>query len=88
MNPGTVTEQPPPTSRTTPAPGTRSAEQIRDDIVARRRQLGTNVETLRGRVNEITDWRGQVRRHRRELIVGAAVVTGLAVGVFALRRRR
>ena len=88
MTPGTVTEQPPPTSRTTPAPGTRSAEQIRDDIVARRRQLGSNVQTLRGRVNEITDWRGQARRHRRELILGAAVVGGLAIGALALRRRR
>jgi hypothetical protein len=88
MSPGTVTEQPPPTSRTTPAPGTRSAEQIRDDIVARRRQLGTNVETLRGRVNEITNWRGQLRRHRRELILGGAVVAGLAIGAIALRSRR
>jgi hypothetical protein len=87
MTPETVTAQPPPTSRTTPAPGTRSADQIRDDIVARRQQLGSNVETLRGRVNEITDWRGQLRRHRRELILGAAVVTGLAVGAIALRRR-
>ena len=36
-------------------PGTRTPEQIRADIVARREQLGRNVDTLRGRVNEITD---------------------------------
>jgi hypothetical protein len=39
-------------------------------------------------VGELTDWRRQVREHRQELIVGAAVV-GFAVGGFlALRRRR
>ena len=87
MNPETAIAEPPPTSRTTPAPGTRSAEQIRDDIVARRRQLGTNVETLRGRVTELTDMRGQIRRHRGELLLGAAIVGSLVVGAIALRRR-
>ena len=67
-------------------PGSRSAEQIRADIVARREQLGHSVDTLRGRVTEITDVRSQIRRHRRELILGAAVVTGLAIGAIALRR--
>ena len=56
-----------------PPPGSRSPEQIRADIVRRARQLGHSVQTLRGRVNELTDWRGQVRKHRTELIVGAAV---------------
>ncbi len=87
MNPGTITEQPPPTSRATPMPGTRTPEQIRADIVARREQLGRNVDTLRGRVNEITDVKRQVDKHRGALIVGAAVVAGLAIGAFALRRR-
>jgi hypothetical protein len=72
---------------TLPPPGTRSPEQIRNDIVERREQLGTSVQTLRGRVNELTDWRGQVRKHRTEIAVGAAAVGLLAVGAFFLSRR-
>ncbi|MFN2612941.1 MAG: DUF3618 domain-containing protein [Solirubrobacterales bacterium] len=70
-----------------PPPGTRSAEQIRNDIVARRRQLGRDVDSLRGRVNELTDWRGQLRKHRSELIAGAAVI-GAVAGTVALLRWR
>lgn len=68
------------------APG-RSATEIRRNIDLQRRQLGTSVEALRGRVNELTDWRRQMREHKRELIVGAAVV-GFAIGVRAMLRRR
>ena len=64
----------------------RSAAQIRADIEAQRRDLGRSVEVLRGRVAELTDWRRQVREHRSQLIVGAAIA-GFAVGVLALRRR-
>jgi len=70
-----------------PEPGTRSAEQIRSDIVREREELGRSVEALRGRVGELTDWRRQAREHKRELIIGAVVV-GFAVGArMALRRR-
>ncbi|MDQ3572892.1 MAG: DUF3618 domain-containing protein [Actinomycetota bacterium] len=70
-----------------PAPGTRSAEEIRSDIVRERQELGRSVEALRGRVTELTDWRRQAREHKRELIIGAVVV-GFAVGArMALRRR-
>jgi hypothetical protein len=72
---------------TLPPPGSRSPEQIRDDIVARRQELGTSVQTLRGRVNELTDWRGQVRKHRTELIVGAVGIGLLAAGAAWLSRR-
>jgi hypothetical protein len=65
----------------------RSAAQIRRDIDVQRRQLGTSVELLRGRVNELTDWRRQVREHKRELVIGAAVVGFLIGGRLALRRR-
>jgi hypothetical protein len=69
------------------APG-RSSAEIRRDIEVRREELGRSVEALRTRVGELTDWRRQVREHRQELVVGAAVV-GFAVGGFlALRRRR
>lgn len=74
-----------------PTPSTgmpgRSAEQIRKDIDAQRQQLGTSVEALRVRVTELTDWRRQVREHRSELIVGAAIV-GFAIGGLAMLRRR
>jgi len=67
-------------------PGRTSAE-IRADMDARRQQLSNSVDTLRGKVVEVTDWRGQIRRHKKE-IVTAAVVTGFVVGgLLALRRR-
>jgi hypothetical protein len=70
-----------------PPPGSRSPEQIRNDIVERRKELGTSVQTLRGRINELTDWRGQVRKHRTELIVGAVGIGLLAAGAAWLSRR-
>ena len=70
-----------------PAPGTRSAEQIRADIQREREELGRSVEALRGRVGELTDWRRQVREHKRELVIGAAIVGFAVGGLMALRRR-
>ncbi len=70
-----------------PAPGTRSAEQIRNDIVREREELGRSVDALRGRVGELTNWRRQVREHKRELAIGAAVVGFAVGGLLALRRR-
>ncbi|HWM63833.1 MAG TPA: DUF3618 domain-containing protein [Solirubrobacterales bacterium] len=64
----------------------RSAAQIRAEIEVQRRDLGGSVEALRFRVAELTDWRRQVREHKRELVIGAAVA-GFAIGVLALRRR-
>jgi hypothetical protein len=69
------------------APGRTSAE-IRADIERQRHELSQSVEALRGRVNELTDWRRQVREHRRELIIGAAVVGFAVGGLMALRRGR
>lgn len=66
----------------------RSAAQIRRDIDLQRRDLGTSVELLRGRVAELTDWRRQVREHRSQLIVGAAVAGFALGGLMMLRRRR
>jgi Protein of unknown function (DUF3618) len=72
---------------TTGLPG-RSPEQIRRDIELERAELSRSVESLRGRVAELTDWRRQVREHRSQLIVGAAVVGFAVGGLLALRRRR
>jgi hypothetical protein len=71
---------------TTGMPG-RSAAQIRRDIQLQRQDLGHSVEALRGRVAELTDWRRQVREHRSQLIVGAAVAGFAIGGLLALRRR-
>jgi len=65
----------------------RSAAQIRRDIDLQRRDLGSSVEILRGRVTELTDWRRQVQAHKDQLIVGAAVA-GFAVGTLMMLRRR
>ena len=73
----------------------RTPEQIRDSIEANRKDLGLAVQTLRGELTKATDWRAQLRRHQREVVIGAAVAgfvigggiaafTGLVTG----RRRR
>jgi len=68
------------------APG-RSPAEIRRDIDFKRRELGTSVEALRGRVNELTDWRRQVDEHKQQLVMGAAAV-GFFIGARAMLRRR
>jgi hypothetical protein len=72
---------------TPPPPGSRSAEQIRSDIVQQRQELSRSVDALRHRWIEATDVKRQIQEHRTELAVGAAVV-GLLVGLVAFRRRR
>jgi hypothetical protein len=58
---------------------TRSPEDIRRSIEANRAELGVAVEQLRGEITKATDWRAQLRRHQREIIIGAAV-TGFVLG--------
>jgi hypothetical protein len=65
----------------------RSPAEIRSSIESNRMELAASVERLRGEVTRLTDWRGQLERHRGELMVGAAVV-GLVIGGRLLRRRR
>lgn len=72
------------------APG-RTAAEIRHDIDMQQAELANSVVALRGRVNELTDWRGQLEAHREQLIKGAAVagfVVGGLIAIRALRRRR
>jgi hypothetical protein len=66
----------------------RSPAEIRRDIDLQRQDLGRSVEALRGRVAELTDWRRQVREHKQQLVVGAAVVGFALGGLVMLRRRR
>jgi hypothetical protein len=72
---------------TPPPPGTRSADQIRSDIVQQRQQFSRSVDALRNRWVQVTDVKRQIREHRTELAVGAAVVGFLVGGAIALRRR-
>ena len=65
----------------------RSAEEIRSSMEANRAQLAVSVAQLRGEVTRLTDWRTHVERHRREIVIGAAIV-GFAVGARMLRSRR
>ena len=76
-----------PVARPAKVPQERTSQDIRSDIETARVELGQSVETLRGRVNELTDWRRQVREHQRGLVIGAAVV-GFAVGALIVLRGR
>jgi hypothetical protein len=58
---------------------TRSPQEIQRSIEANRVQLGVAVERLRGEITKATDWRGQFERHRKEVLIGAAVA-GFVVG--------
>jgi hypothetical protein len=57
----------------------RTPEEIRQSIEANRAELAVSVEKLRGEVTKATDWRAQLRAHKRELVIGAAV-TGFVLG--------
>ena len=58
---------------------TRSAEEIRRSIEANRTELGLAVERLRSEVAEVTDWRKQLNKHRKQVLIGAAVA-GFVLG--------
>ncbi len=57
----------------------RTPEEIRESIEANRAELGLAVERLRREVTKATDWRGQFERHKKEVLIGAAV-TGFVLG--------
>ncbi len=65
----------------------RTPAEIRDSMEANRAELELSMQSLRGEVAHLTDWRGHVERHRRELLIGAAAI-GFALGVRRMRRRR
>jgi hypothetical protein len=57
----------------------RTPEEIRRSIEANRNELGVAVDRLRAEVTEITDWRKQIRKHRKQILIGAAVA-GFVIG--------
>jgi hypothetical protein len=72
---------------------TRTPEEIRASLEARRQELSSSIELLRDDVSELTDWREQIRRNQKAVVI-AVGVTGfvLAGGIGALtgafRRKR
>jgi hypothetical protein len=75
-------------------PQIRTPDQIRASIEQNRQELGHSLDKLRGEVTDLTDWRGQVRRHQRGVLIGAGLagfVLGggmAALGVLAFGRGR
>jgi len=73
-------------------PQQRTPEQIRASIEANRAELAHSLVRLRGEVAEITDWRGQIVKHQKQVLIGAAaagfVLGGGIAGVVGLFRRR
>ena len=74
-------------------PVNRTPDQIRASIETNRAELGAAVERLRAQATELADWRGHLRRHRTEVLVGAAVAGfllggGIAAVASRFRRRR
>jgi hypothetical protein len=71
---------------------TRNPEEIRLSIETTRQELAFSVNDLRSKVNELTDWRKQLRENRQAALVGAAVagfvIGGGVAATFALIRRR
>jgi len=57
----------------------RTPEEIRASIERNRAELATSVGALRGDIERLTDWRGFIARHRRQILIGAAV-TGFVIG--------
>jgi hypothetical protein len=66
----------------------RTAAEIRDSIESNRAELAMSLGNLHGEVARITDWRGQLQRHQREVAIGAAVVGVLLLGRRRRKRRR
>jgi hypothetical protein len=71
---------------------TRSPDEIKLSIETTRQELAFSVNDLRSKVNELTDWRKQLRDNRQAALVGAAVagfvIGGGVAATFSLFRRR
>ena len=71
---------------------TRTPEEIRASIEANRHELAHSLGRLRGELTVASDWRGQIQRHQKQVLIGAAVagfvIGGGIAGVTGLFRRR
>jgi hypothetical protein len=73
-------------------PPARTPEEIRASVETTRQELEFSVNDLQSKVKELTNWRGQLQQHRKQVIIGAAVA-GFVIGggiaaTFGLFRRR
>jgi len=71
----------------------RTPEEIRASIEANRRELGTSMERLHQEIAILTDWRGQIVKHQKPVLIGAAVTGFVIAGGIAafgglFRRKR
>ena len=72
----------------------RTPEEIRASMERNRAELAGSMVSLRGELLELADWRTQIARHRKQVLIGAAVagfVLGggiAAVAGLGKRRRR
>jgi hypothetical protein len=73
----------------------RPPEEIRASIESNRMELAVALTQLRDEVDRATDWRGQLREHREQMMIGAGVAGfviagGIAAigGLFSRGRRR
>ncbi len=71
----------------------RTPEEIRASLEARRMELSSSIELLRDDVSEITDWREQIRRNQKAVaiavgVTGFVLAGGIGALTGALRRRR
>jgi hypothetical protein len=57
----------------------RTPEEIRLSVENTRQELEYSLKDLESKVHEITDWRSQLAKHRKEVLVGAAVA-GFLIG--------
>jgi hypothetical protein len=57
----------------------RSPEEIRASVEVTRQELQYSIRDLEAKVTELTDWRTMLARHRREVLIGAAVA-GFIIG--------
>jgi len=72
---------------------TRSPEMIRASIEETRHELAFSVNDLRSKVAELTNWRGQLIKNRKQALIGAAVAGfviggGVAAGISLVTGRR
>ena len=71
----------------------RNPEMIRASIEETRHELAFSVNDLRSKVAEITNWRGQLIKNRKQALIGAAVAGfviggGVAAGISLISGRR
>jgi hypothetical protein len=57
----------------------RSPAEIRASVQETRRELEFSLNDLQSKVNELTDWRGQLIHNRKKVLIGAAIA-GFVIG--------